>query len=75
MLDFEKEIDICVEQMAMYYDISENTARQIIYDYNLEDQVIEDFKEAIKEKEEQLEREARYESEHYADGWSDHEGV
>lgn len=75
MLDFEKELEICCEEMAKDYRITERTARRIICDLDIEDLVIEYYEDAIKEEEERLELEAEMERKMYNDGWSDHVGV
>lgn len=78
-LEYDERLELCIEQMSLDYNISEKTAKSIIFDMGLEDVVFDFYSEIIaeveKEKGERLEREAELERATYNDGWSDHEGV
>ena len=59
-LDFDKEIEICCEEMAREYKISEETAKHIISDFDLYDMAREYYEDAIKEAEQDyLDRQRR----------------
>lgn len=74
-MEFDEKIEFCTHLMAMDYDIDEHTAHRIIYNFDIEDAVIERYEEEIAEKEEDLQREYEYNKKLYNDGWNDHVGV
>lgn len=78
-MEWSEQVEYCEELLAENYKISKQVAHQIISDLEIEEDVIEAYKEEISEKEkeleEQSERDYEYNLKHYNDGWKDHEGV
>jgi len=70
-LEFDEKLNICAEEMAKDYDISEETARRIIIDMDLYDIVFDYYEDCFikraKEKEQQWEEEYRANRDLYED--------
>lgn len=60
-MDFDEKLEICQEEMAKEFGISEDQAKSIILWLDLEDLVIDRYKEKIAEKEQ--EKQANWELE------------
>ena len=78
-MDFEQKMELCSQWLSEDYKIDKQTAHKIISDLDIYNRVVEYYQDWLNEKEkeylEQQKAEAEYNREHYADGWSDHEGV
>lgn len=60
-MEFDEKLEICQEEMAKEFGISERQARNIIADLDIEDLIFSRYEDSIKEKEQ--EKQANWELE------------
>ena len=73
-MDYQDKLDICYKSFAEEFGITENQAKRIINNFDLEDNVLEFFKEDINREQENIDYENEQNKKYYNDGWTDHIG-
>lgn len=73
-MDYEDKLEICYKSFAEEFGITEKQAKRIINNFDLEDDILEFFKEDIKREQEIIEYENEQNKKTYNDGWQDHIG-
>lgn len=73
-MDYQDKLDICYKSFAEEFGITEKQAKRIINNFDLEDDVMDFFKEDINREKERIEYENELNKQHYNDGWTDHIG-
>lgn len=80
-MEDEEKLELCEKYLAEDYKIDKHTIHRIIRDLEIEDVVMEYYKEVLNEvcNEQEEQEQAEFEHEeflkHYSDRWNDHVGV
>lgn len=73
-MDYEDKLEICYKGFAEEFGITEKQAKRIINNFDLEDDVMDFFKEDINREQERIDYEYEQNKKTYNDGWTDHIG-
>ena len=73
-MDYQDKLDICYKSFAEEFGITEKQAKRIINNFDLEDDVMDFFKEDINREQERIDYEYEQNKKTYNDGWTDHIG-